>query len=63
MEMKIVRERPKETLKSINLQLRPSVIELADKAAKQAGVSRQKLIDLVLEQALTDSRFVLRIRD
>lgn len=61
--MKIVREKKKEALKTISLQLPPSVLALADKAADEAEVSRQRLISLVLEQALTDPKFVLRVPD
>lgn len=61
MDMRVLRKKPKEPLKPVTVELRPSVIKLLDEAAKRAELSRQKLLGLLLQQVLTDRNFVLKI--
>lgn len=63
INMKILRDKPREPLKPISIQLRPSLIKLLDEAAGKAQVSRQKLLGMLLEQVLTDKHFTLKVKD
>jgi metal-responsive CopG/Arc/MetJ family transcriptional regulator len=63
MDVKIIKENTKNELKSISIQLPVRVIEKLDEAAKKADVSRQKLAAAILEQALDDKSFVVKVRE
>jgi phage-related minor tail protein len=60
--VKIVKEKAKEAVKAYSLQLRPSVVAKVDAAAQSVGISRQKLIEAILEQVLADKSFVLEVK-
>jgi hypothetical protein len=61
--VKIVKEKARENVKTYSVQLRPSVVAKVDIAAKAAGLSRQKVIDAILDHALSDPKFVLRVKE
>lgn len=61
--MKIVKEKQKENVKTYSVQLRPSVVARADAAAKAHGISRQRLIDAILDQVLSSPKFVLTVKE
>lgn len=59
--MKVIRETQSEK-KTITIRLSERVMEQIDKLSEDNDVSRQRLIEGILEQALADKSFVLRIR-
>lgn len=53
--------RSREELRTISLQLKIRNIEGVDEAATKAGLSRQKMIDLILDKVLWNKDFTLTI--
>jgi len=58
--MKIIKEDKKT--RGVTLRLDESVMEKIDKVAEEHQISRQKLIEAILDQALSDKSFVLKIK-
>ena len=47
--------------RNVTLRLREETIKIAGKAAHDNNISRQKLLESIVEQALNDKNFVLKI--
>lgn len=58
--MKIIKEEKK--IRGVTLRLDESVMEKIDQVAVENEISRQKLIEAILEQVLADKTFVLRVK-
>jgi predicted DNA binding CopG/RHH family protein len=61
--MKIIKEKDSETLKSITFRFPEQLLQKLTKLATQSDVSRQKLVTAILEQAINDKKFALKIKD
>lgn len=59
--MKVVKEDKK--FRSVTLRLPEKVMLAVDKIADKSDLSRQQLIAAILEQVLTDDKFVLKVKD
>ena len=61
--MKIIKSKKskKEEKHIITLRLREGTIRIAGRIAHDNDISRQKLLESIVEQALNDKNFVLRI--
>ncbi len=59
--MKVVKEDKK--FRSVTLRLPEKVMLGVDKIADKNKLSRQQLIAAILEQVLTDEKFVLKVKD
>lgn len=59
--MKVVKEDKK--FRSVTLRLPEKVMLGIDKTADKNKLSRQQLIAAILEQVLTDEKFVLKVKD
>ncbi len=61
--MKVIKEKQskKEDKFNITLRLREATIEKATKIAESNGISRQKLLESIVEQVIDDKSFVLKI--
>lgn len=60
--MKIIKEKTKDS-RTLTLRIAESTMEKVDMIAKKNNLSRQKLIEAILEQVVTDKNFVLKIKD
>ena len=60
--MKVVREDEWGALKPISMQLSEVLIERINDLAKEHDIPRQKLIELILRQVVSDKNFVLRVK-
>jgi predicted DNA binding CopG/RHH family protein len=60
--MKIVKEKSETSIRHVTLRLSEAVMLQIDSMANEAEISRQKLIEAILEQALADKAFVVRIK-
>lgn len=60
--MKIIHEETKEKTQKLVLELPESTLETLDELAQAEDVSRRKLIVAILQQALADKSFVLRLK-
>lgn len=58
--MKVIKEE-RET-RGVTLRLSEAVMKRVDEIAEKNEVSRQKLIESILEQVLSDKNFVVRIK-
>jgi hypothetical protein len=61
--MKIIKEKESESLKPITFRFSAELLEKLTKLATKSEVSRQKLVTAILEQAINDKKFVLKIED
>ena len=61
-KMKVILERS-DLKKTITVRLSAPVFKEIEKLSDEHGISRQRLIEGILEQALQDKTFVLRIQD
>ena len=59
--MKINRET--KTYKALTLRIAEVTMNKVDEVAEKNGLSRQKLIEAILEQVMADKKFVLHVRD
>lgn len=59
--MKVVKEDKK--FRSVTLRLPEKVMLAVDKTADKSDLSRQQLIAAILEQVLSDEKFVLKVKD
>jgi len=59
--MKVIREESEEK-KTITIRLSERVKKQIDDLSEENDVSRQRLIEAILEQALNDKSFTLRIK-
>lgn len=59
--MKVVKEDKK--FRSVTLRLPEKIMLGVDKIADKNKLSRQQLIAAILEQVLTDEKFVLKVKD
>jgi len=59
--MKIVKEEAKKT-RGVTLRISEETMRRIDEVADKNDVSRQGLIEAILEQALSDKTFVLHIK-
>jgi len=59
--MKVVKEDKK--FRSVTLRLPEKVMLGVDKIADKNKLSRQQLIAAILEQVLTDEKFILKVKD
>ena len=57
--MKIVPPKPKKT-KPMTIRISSDTIDRVTEAAKKHRVSRQQLIDKILQQAMNDPKFTVR---
>lgn len=60
--MKVVKEKSNES-RTVTLRIAESTMQKVDEVAKENKLSRQKLIEAILEQVLNDKKFVLKIKD
>ena len=60
--MKVIKT-GKKPLRSVTLRISEEVMEKIDKIAEKEEVSRQKLIEEILDQVTSDKSFVLNIHD
>lgn len=58
--MKVIQEKSKE-YRSVTLRISEDTMEKVDKVAEKNELSRQKLIEAILEQVMTDKNFVLKV--
>jgi predicted O-methyltransferase YrrM len=58
--MKVIKSK-KAQRRLTSMELDQDVLNLASSAAKKAGLSRQKLVEAILRQVLTDPKFVLKV--
>jgi predicted DNA binding CopG/RHH family protein len=58
--MKIVKDDAKKT-RTVTLRMSEETMKKVDKLSEESGVSRQKLIEAILDQAIADKTFVLRL--
>lgn len=58
--MKVIKEDKKT--RGVTLRLDESIMERIDKVAQEYQVSRTRLIEAILDQALSDKAFVLKIK-
>jgi len=57
--MKVVKE--EKIIRSVTLRLNESVMKKVDEIAKKNELSRQRLIEAILEQVMSDKGFVLTV--
>lgn len=62
--MKIIKQSddPLERYRTFTLRLRERVAREVDRQAEEAGMSRQALVEAILEQVTADKKFVLRVK-
>jgi metal-responsive CopG/Arc/MetJ family transcriptional regulator len=60
-EVKIVRIKKKMTKRNVTLRITDELMKQIDEVSKEHNISRQKLVEAILKQVLTDKGFVLRI--
>jgi predicted transcriptional regulator len=58
--MKVIKEG--KEFRNVTLRLSEDTMRKIDEVAEENEVSRQKLIEAILEQALGDKNFVVRLR-
>lgn len=58
--MKVIKKKGAKT-RNVTLRINEDVMKEVDKYSKNNGISRQKLIEAVLEKAFSDKNFVLEI--
>ncbi len=49
--------------KALTLRIAEETMNKVDEVADKNGLSRQKLIEAILEQVMADKKFVLNVRD
>lgn len=59
--MKIIKANTGKRIRSVTLRLKEEVMQQVDKVATENNLSRQKLIEKILEQVVADKNFVLRV--
>ena len=61
--MKVIKDKKskKEEKQNITLRLKGETIEKASKIAYDNNISRQKLLESIIEQVVNDKNFVLKI--
>jgi predicted DNA binding CopG/RHH family protein len=59
--MKVVKAINQKKVRSVTLRLKEEVMQQIDRFAEDNGVSRQRLIERILEQTLGDKNFVVKI--
>lgn len=59
--MKVIREEG-SNVRSVTLRISEDVMKKIDKIAEEHEISRQKLIEGILETAISDKSFVLRLK-
>ncbi|MBT3237128.1 MAG: hypothetical protein HN353_14315 [Bdellovibrionales bacterium] len=60
--MKVLKEKPQERV-ALSLRLPPELVREIDKVTSKSELSRQKLIESILDQVIHDKKFVLKIRE
>lgn len=60
--MKVIKEKAKDS-RTLTLRIAEGTMEKVDEIAKKNKVSRQKLIESILEQVMSDKNFVLKIKN
>lgn len=61
--MKVIKEKDGNPLVAVTLRLPKELLEEMTEAAEKHDVSRQRLIAAILEQALRDKEFELKIKE
>ena len=59
--MKIVKAKPQKEVRSVTLRLKEQVMQEIDRVSDEHNLSRQRLIERILEQVLADKNFVLKV--
>jgi len=64
LTMRVVKDlkSKKDTKQNVTLRLKEGTIEKAGRIAYDNDVSRQKLLESIIEQVLEDKSFVLRVK-
>lgn len=59
--MKVVKKSNHSEKQSFTLRLEKKVVEKLDQISHKNGLSRQKLVENIIEQVLKDKKFILKI--
>jgi len=60
--MKVIKETTKSKDRVVTLRISQETMKKVDGIAKKYEVSRQKLIEAILEQVIADEKFVLKVK-
>lgn len=61
--MKVVKEKNDKKQRSVTLRISEETMQKIDTVADKNDLSRQKLIEAILEQVMEDKNFVLRLKE
>jgi predicted transcriptional regulator len=61
--MRIIKEKSENPLVPITFRIPKEILDEVTKLAEKNDVSRQKLVIAILEQALNDNKFELKIKE
>lgn len=61
--MKIVKEKSDKKQRSVTLRISEETMQKIDAVADKNDLSRQKLIEAILEHVMEDKNFVLRLKE
>ena len=56
-------EKEEKTYRSVTLRLSEAVMAEVDKVARKNELSRQRLIEAILSQVMSDKGFILKVRE
>lgn len=63
LDMKVVKEKSDKKQRSVTLRISEETMQKIDSVAEKNELSRQKLIEAILEQVMEDKTFILRLKD
>lgn len=61
--MKIIKQKDKNPLEAITFRLPKDILDKLTALAEKNDVSRQKLVTAILEKAISDKKFELKIQE
>ncbi len=61
--MKIVKEKKDKRQRTVTLRISEATMQKVDDIAEKNEISRQKLIESILEQVIRDKKFILKIEE
>ncbi len=63
LDMKVVKGKNKKEQRSVTLRISEETMQKIDTVADKNDLSRQKLIESILEQVMEDKNFVLHLKE
>ena len=63
LDMKVVKEKNYKKQRSVTLRISEETMQKIDTVADKNDLSRQKLIEAILEQVMEDKNFVLHLKE